>query len=177
MPTTIEALIKECRDLSRNALYTSTALFLWLRFLRWVRVAFIAVPLVLGAIAGVRLLSESEAVGIRFGLAIATLIAGVLPTIFSALKFDDHIRDTTALAAEYKNLQDRFRQAADIYSTKPMPEFEAEFKKLMERQEAARKSSYTAPEYFFRQAQKKIQRGDYDPDPQPVTPQAGATNA
>lgn len=165
--TTTDALIKECRDLSRNALYTSTALFIWLRYLRWVRVAFLAVPLVLGSLASWKLLTDVDAVGVRFGLAVAAFVAGVLPSIFSALKLDDHLKHCSRLAAEFKNLQDRFRQAADVYGTKPLVEFEAEFRKLMKRLEAARRPSYTAPEWIFRKAQKKVRSGDYGPDPQP----------
>jgi len=65
------------------------------------------------------------------------------------------------LAGEFKNLQDRFRQAALISSQKPFAEFDADFQSLMKRLETARSQSYTAPEWCFKRAQAKIKAGDY----------------
>jgi hypothetical protein len=88
-------------------------------------------------------------------------LAGLLPSIYSALKLDDKLRECTNAAAEFKNLQDRFRQAALVAAYKPFAEFETQFDALMSRFEAARKPSITPPERIFRAAQAKVKSGDY----------------
>jgi len=35
-----------------------------------------------------------------------------MPTVYAALKFDDHLEECKHLAGEFKNLQDRFRSLA-----------------------------------------------------------------
>ena len=162
-----EAMISECRDQSRNCTYTSTALFIWLRFLRTVRVVFTIVPLILGSLASWKLLTQANADSVKVLVAGLAFLAGVMPTIYRALKLDKHLTQCVKLAAEFKNLQDAFRQCANIHSLKPLHDFEAEFRKVMKRLEEARLPSYTAPEWCFKMAQRKVQSGDYDPDPQP----------
>ncbi len=93
--------------------------------------------------------------------AAAAFLAGLLPSIYSALKLDDKLRECTNAAAEFKNLQDRFRQAALVAAHKPFAEFETQFCALMDRFEAARKPSITPPERIFRAAQAKVKSGDY----------------
>ncbi len=90
------------------------------------------------------------------------LLAGLLPSIYAALKYDDELARCKLLTAEFKNLRDRFRQVALVSSLGPFDEFERDFEKLMERLEAARAHSYTAPEWCFRRAQEKIKSGHYD---------------
>ena len=68
------------------------------------------------------------------------------------------------MAGEFKNLQDRFRQAALVSAKKSFTEFEQDVKPFLERLEQARSLSVTAPEWCFRRAQKKIKAGDYDFD-------------
>jgi hypothetical protein len=119
---------------------------------------------VLGSLASWRLLTESNVAGTKVFSAVCAFIAGLLPAIYSALKLDDHLDAATHLASEFKNLQDRFRQVALVSSRKPFAEFEADVKSLFERLEQARAASFTAPEWCFRRAQKKIKKGDYDFD-------------
>jgi len=160
----LEQLVQECRRLSEGCLYTSTSLFIWLRTLRYLKVVFIIAPLTLGSLAGGKLLLSVDSDGVRAFAAICAFLAGLLPAIYSALKYDDRLKECTFLAAEFKNLQDRFRQAALVASQKPFPEFEAQFDQLMNRLELARKPSFTTPEWCFRRAQKKIKTGDYHYD-------------
>src|SRR4051812_31075815 len=89
--TPTEAMIFECLDQSNNQLYSSTSLFIWLRELRWWRVVFIVVPLVLGSLATWSLLAGSTSQGMKIFVAVCALIAGILPTVYRALKLDDHI--------------------------------------------------------------------------------------
>ncbi len=51
-------LIMECKRQSENCLYTSTSLFVWLRYLRAMRIFFVVVPLVLGSLAGWNLIAN-----------------------------------------------------------------------------------------------------------------------
>jgi len=154
-------LIQECKRQSESCLYTSTALFIWLRILRYIKVVFIVLPLVCGSLAGGKILLATGGDNHKAFVAIFAFVAGLLPSIYAALKYDDRLRDCAVLASEFKNLQDRFRQAALVIAEKPFPEFEAEFEKLMERLEVARKPSFTAPEWCFKCAQKKVKKGDY----------------
>ena len=75
---------------------------------------------------------------------------------------DDNLATVSHLAGEFKNLEDRFRQAALVSSQKPFTEFEAEVKPLFERLEQARSKSITPPEWTFKRAQKKVKSGDCD---------------
>src|SRR5947209_10480170 len=105
-------LAMECKRLSESCLYTSTSLFIWLRFTRYVKLAFIVAPLVLGSLASWKLLTGYNLEGVKVFTALCAFLAGLLPSIYSALKFDDHLDQSKHLAGEFKNLQDRFRQAA-----------------------------------------------------------------
>ncbi len=94
--------------------------------------------------------------------AISAFLAGLLRTVYAALKLDDHLEQCKHLAGEFKNLQDRFRQAALVSSQKPFVEFERDVTPLIDRLEKARSWSFTAPEWCFAAARKKIRKGDYD---------------
>jgi hypothetical protein len=157
-------LAQECKRLSEGCLYTSTSFFIWLRILRRVKYFFIITPLVFGAVAGWNLLTKSEWEYVKVLNAICSFIAGLLPTVYSALKLDDNLDKYARWGGEFKNLQDRFRQAALVSSKKPFPEFEAEVKQLIERLEQARNASLTPPEWVFKRAQKKVKSQDYDYD-------------
>lgn len=67
-------------------------------------------------------------------------------------------------AQQYKLLQDRFRQAASVTALGSFEDFKKAFDDLMDRMDAARSSSLTAPERFFKKAQKKIKAGHYEFD-------------
>ena len=164
MPLPSKELVQECKRLSESCLYTSTSLFIWLRWLRIIRMVFIIVPLIAGTLASGKFLAGGTDPVQKWIAAVCAFLAGVLPTVYAALKFDRSLSLCTELAAEFKDLQDRFRQAALISARKGPVEFEKHFNQVMKRLEAARKPSYTAPEWCFREAQRKIKGGDYDFD-------------
>lgn len=164
MATKSVELAKECKRRSEGCLYTSTSFFIYLRYLRWLKVIFIVVPLVLGALASWSLLTTANLAEVRIFTAVCAFIAGLMPSIYSALKFDDHLEQSRELAGEFKNLQDLFRHAALVSSKKPFSEFDADVKPLIERMDKARGAGLTPPEWFFRRAQTKIKSGDYDFD-------------
>ena len=157
-------LIQECKRESENCLYTSTALFIWLKFLKIVRMLFITLPLILGGIAGWKVLTSSTNELVTQIVAICAFVAGLLPSIHAAFGLDESIGECSRLGGEFKNLQDRFRQAALISSKKPIEAFENEFQSLMQRLEEARRASITVPEWCFRCAQAKVKSQDYDFD-------------
>jgi hypothetical protein len=158
------AMVEECERQAESCLYTSTTFFLWLRSRRRIRTLFIVLPLACGAIAGSTLLTGSDDFWAKLVAGVFAIVAGVLPSIYSALKYDDELADAAALAGEFKNLQDGFRQAALIGAQRPLEEFTHEFRSLMARLDAARQRSLTAPERFFKQAQAKIGEGHYSFD-------------
>ncbi len=164
MTTKTVELAKECQRLAESCLYTSTSFFIWLRRRRAIRTVFIVVPLLLGALASWQLLTDSGAEWVRITLAVATFVAGVMPSIYAGLKFDDHLDESKTAAAAFKNLQDRFRQLALVSSRKAFAEFEDGFRETRDALEAARSSAMTPPEWCFTQAQAKVKKGDYEFD-------------
>lgn len=161
MTTKTIELARECQRLAESCLYTSTTFFIWIRRRRAIRTVFIVVPLFLGGLASWQLLTDAKTEWVRIVLGVATFIAGVMPSIYAGLKFDDYLAESTNAAAAFKNLQDRFRQLALVSSRKPFAEFEAEFREARDALEAARAAALTPPEWCFTEAQAKVKKGDY----------------
>jgi hypothetical protein len=152
----VQELAKECGRLSEGCLYTSTSFYEFLKSLRFWNKAILIASIICGAIATWQIVADEKLLA-----GVAALLAGIIPTISEALKLPHHIEAVERAAAEYKNLQDRFRQAALISSRKSFAEFEADFKALMERMEQVREQGITPPERFFKKGQKKVKNGDY----------------
>ncbi len=159
--TISEKLIIECRRQEESCLYTSTTFYIWLREARWWKGGFIVLPIILGAIASWSIFDKSIDTKVIWLTASAGLIAGLLPAIREALDLDFHVEEMSRHAAQFKNLQDRFRLAADTGEHKSEEFFEAEVRDLMERLDEARKASVTPPERCFAKATKKIKKGHY----------------
>ena len=147
-----QKLIVECKRQEENCLFTSVSLYIWLREVRWRKRAFIVAPIVFGGLATWTVLDRPDLIWLTATLA---LLAGLFPAIYEALKLDVHIEEIARLAAEFKNLQDRFRQASNITALAPYEEFRSDFENLMLRMDTARGGSITAPERCFKAAQKK----------------------
>jgi hypothetical protein len=60
MELAVQALIDECKRQDESCLYTSTALFEWLKYLRRWRKILITTPIILSAIAASAMLGDSE---------------------------------------------------------------------------------------------------------------------
>lgn len=161
-----QEIVKECKRQEESCLYTSTALFEWLKEVRHWRTAFIVLPIVAGAIAGAKILMKEP--GAEWITAIAALLAGLFPAIFKALDLDVSMKTISDSANRFKVLQDRFRQTSLIGATKATDDLEEEFKALMDRMDDARSASPAVPERHFHSAQKKIAKGDYSFDSEPV---------
>lgn len=153
-------LIAECKRQEESCLYTSTTIFEWLKSLRWWRVVFVVVPIILGGIATWPLLSKQN--DLQWVTGGCALLAGLMPAVYKALDFDVSLDALAKHAHQFKILQDRFRHAWRVTALGDFDPFKAEFDTLIERMDATRASSLTPPERFFKKAQKKINSGDYD---------------
>lgn len=153
------AIAIEASRQEQSCLYTSTTYYFWLRSIRYQRVFFVVTPIILGALATFSVFENLFPVWVTATLA---LLASLFPALATALKFETNV-DTIALqAGGYKALQDRFRQLKEIDSKHNVEGAHDELHRLMEQLDDLRKSSLTAPDRYFRKAQKKISSGDYD---------------
>lgn len=167
----VEALKHECERQEESCLYTSTALFEWLKDLRLWRTAFIALPILCAAVATSALVKHWPWVA-----GVATFLAGVLPAIFKALDLDRDLAVITRFANTFKSLQDRFRQARNITALGELDEIKKEFASLRARLDDARMASIPPPERYFKRAQNKIRKGHYtfEADGSPQTSEGAA---
>lgn len=155
-------LITECQRQQESCLYTSTALFEWLKYLRFWKHVFIITPIILGTLATWPLLADTPDLTWLTGT--CGLLAGLAPAIYKALDLDLSLDVIIKHAHFFKVLQDRFRIAWMVTSLGPTEDFKKEFDCLMDRMDAARLSSLPAPERFFEKARSKIQLGHYEFD-------------
>jgi hypothetical protein len=153
-------LIDECKRQEESCLYTSTALFEWLKSIRCWKIVFVVAPIILGALATWPLLSQQDELAWFTGA--CALLAGIAPAVYKALDFDVSLDMITKNAHQFKILHDRFRQAWRVTGLLTFEDFKKEFDDLMTRMDVARSSSLPVPERFFKKAQVKIQAGHYD---------------
>lgn len=152
-------LIDECDRQEESCLYTSTALFEWLKHLRYWKLFFVIAPIVLAAVAAAL---PNLSSGLAWLTVICTLVAGVATAVYKALHLDVSLDLISRTANQYKILQDRFRQARTVSALGTFDEFNKEFQARMQQMDAIRSASLPPPECFFKKAQRKIQSGDYD---------------
>jgi hypothetical protein len=149
-------LAEECQRQEDSCLYTSAALSEWLKSLRTWRGFFVVAPIVLGSIATSSVIKTYDgSAQIAGGCA---LLAGMATAVYKALGLDVSPEAIAKHAHEFKVLQGRFRQARHVTALGPFDEFKTEFGSLMERMDAARAGSLTAPERFFQKGRSKIQK-------------------
>jgi hypothetical protein len=155
-----QALARQCEEQRERCLYTSSSLFIWLRFLRKARIAFVIVPIIFGSIAGWDLLQGHDGTFTTV-TAVFAFLAGLVPAVYAALKLDDHLPTAAQLAGEYKNLEILFGDLRQTGPFKAFENFESEYKQARDRLEKANAQAYTAPEWCFRAAKKKIDAEHY----------------
>jgi hypothetical protein len=160
MASRTQELVNECKRQHESCLYTSTALYEYLKAIRCWRKVLAVVPLVFGALASWSVLTEAIFIGAKTLTGVFAFVAGVIPTIYVALKLDEAESVVASGAAEFKNLGDRFRQTA-LVKRSPIADFESAFEETMKKMEEARCKNLTVPERFFRRAQAKVNAGDY----------------
>jgi hypothetical protein len=152
------AIITECRRQEESCLYTSTTLYIWLRRVRLQKQIFVAVPIIIGGIAGIAILKEALPDWI---MALLAFVASLFPALADGLKIETSVDEITRLAADFKALQDRFRRAATITALTDVDTAEQTLAELMDRMDVARSSSITPPEWAFEEARRKIRAGHY----------------
>jgi hypothetical protein len=161
---------EECLRQQESALYTSTALYIWLREARIWNQFFVVVPVLTGALSGVAFLQSNAVVA-----TILAVVTGFAPALKDALRLDIHLDTIRTLAAEFKGLQDAFRQLGRIGAVTNPSSAERELARLMDELNRARAHSVTIPERVFKKAQEKIKSGDYDFAVDAKTPPARAS--
>ena len=162
-----ENLVKECRRQYINCLYAAASLYIWQKYARGWRAAFLVLPIVLGAFASSQILSQFADGPAKLAGAVCSMVAGFFPAIFKALNLDMQLESISRSAAEFTNLRDRFRRAANVTALGPFDKFEAEYDALLERMDSARAAAPPSPEWCFRKAQAQVARGDYGPEAGP----------
>lgn len=120
------ALTAQFAEHGERCQYTSTALFIWLRFLRWVGISFVILPIIFGAVAGWGVLKGIDG-WVSIATATMALLGGLIPAIYSALKLDEHLPTAGRLAGEYKNLEIVFRDLAKTGLYRPAADLDAEY--------------------------------------------------
>lgn len=150
----VEALRQE-----ENCLYTSTALYGWLKTVKFQHGVVVLAPILLTALAG---FSYVKDLAPAWSVALAGLLSTLIPSIAKALDFETHVNELKDAAGEYKSLQDRFRQLAKIVVHGDASAAEARLSELMDRLDAVRAKSIVVPQEYFEAAQKKIKGGAYD---------------
>lgn len=131
----------------------------WLKAVRWQHKAVIIVPLVLTALVGFSYVKDLVP---AWAVALMGFVATLIPTIAKAVGIETHVSLLENSAAQFKSLQDRFRQLAQIGILGDCDAAEAKLEDLMNRLDATRSASLTPPDRYFVAAQEKIKRGDYD---------------
>ena len=164
----IEAIVAEAQDHQENCKYTAAAMFEWQKCVRFWKNLWIVLPIVLGALASSQVLQGVEGRAAAFAIALAGLLAGLLPAIYDALGIEIHEGRTLQLANEYSNLRDRFRALARMAESMSDDEAGTAFEELISRLEAARQQSPSIPDKYFDRGSIKVKSGVYEPDERPA---------
>jgi len=154
-----EIIIDECKRQEESCLYTSSALFEWIKAMRFWRIVFVIAPIVLGAIASSTFLQHAD--GFAAFAAGCSLVAGIFPAVYKALDLDVSLASLSKSANEFKSLQDAFRQSWRMAESIEVGELTGSFDTLMQRMNLARSATDAIPERFFLKGRKKIMEGHY----------------
>jgi hypothetical protein len=160
-----QAIIRECKIQAESCLYTSTGFYMWLGAATRYNRLWNTLPIIVGALAALAWLQQSYPTAVPF----LALLAGLLPAIYEKLNLKDHTEEIGSQAGQYKNLEHRFRQAAEIVSLEGDDRLKSEFAPLMRQIEDLRARPIILPEKYFAAARAKIKAGHYKPDDDTVS--------
>jgi hypothetical protein len=160
MTDVVARLVDECQRQSENCSYTAASFTIWLRCLCTIRSVCTVTPIIFGALATWKIVAETSATW----AAVFVFLATVIPPAYRASGVGAAIDNYSALAGEFTNLRDRFRNAALVVSEKGLSDLEDENNALLNRLEKARRRMLTPPEWCFRLARRKHQAGHYQHD-------------
>ncbi|WP_431299932.1 hypothetical protein [Tabrizicola sp. BL-A-41-H6] len=160
----VNELVKECRRQEESCKYTAAGLYNWQKTAQLWKNGFIIAPIVLGGFASSQLINDgaNPATWTNYVAAGLALLAGFFPAIFEALGMDMRVREIGTAAGEFTNLRDRFRLLGNVGADMTFEELNPAFEQLMDRMDAARKTSPPLPERYFKEGRSKIEAGDYD---------------
>lgn len=152
---------KEVGRLHESALYMSTMLYIWLRFLRVARIVGITIGVLAGGFASWSILERSDDAAMRTVSATCALVAGLVPSLMAAWRLDDSLEACSRSASLWKNAEIRLRQMSLIDAGASEDRLHAVLKQESDALAALREESLTPPEWCFRVARRKIKAGDY----------------
>ena len=150
----VEALRQE-----ESCLYTSTAMYGWLGTVKFQHGVVVLAPVILTAFAAFSYVKDLVP---AWAVALAGLLSTLIPSLAKALDYETNVKELKDAAGEYKSLQDRFRQLANILVYGDVAAAEARMSELMDRLDAVRAKSIVVPQQHFEAAQAKIKGGAYD---------------
>jgi len=154
-----EALVRECRRREESCQYTHVALYLWAKeSTNWHRL-FIGGP----AIAAV-LATSSIIADVKWLAAVFAITAGGLPALYDSLKLAVHYDKLVSLAADFRNLEERFRLTREVTRLKGLSEIDGEARGLFDAHDELRLRSLPIPDRVFERARAKIKAGRYEFD-------------
>lgn len=157
----VSELVKECERQAESCAYTGANLYTWQKRASLWRAAFLVAPIIAAGFSTSQFFTDNLGTTGKIFATFTGLLAGFFPAIFIALNMDMRVVEIARSAAEFTNLRDRFRQAANVSQFAPFDEFKAEFEALMDRMDAIRSSAPPAPDWCFKETQKKMDKGDY----------------
>lgn len=158
-----KAIVQECKIQAESCQYTAAALYKWLAKAKRNNMLWNAVPIIFGAFASFSFLQDLS----PFLASFLALIAGFLPSVYEKLELQEHTDEILSQAGQYKNLENRFKQASTIVSLDPNPDtLKAEFATLMRQMEDLRSRPLVIPEKHFQAGRKEVKDGRYQPDPE-----------
>src|SRR6516165_6970244 len=105
MDTRTQNLIQECKRQEESCLYSSTALFEWLKHLRFWKLFFVIAPIVLAAVATTLPKLDSD---LGWLAVTCTMLACIAIAVYKALHLDVSLDLISRNANHFKILQDRF---------------------------------------------------------------------
>lgn len=158
-----EALRIECAERSRNTVYTSASFYIWAKQLKFARLLLWTGAVVAGGLSARASILDDNGHG--YLVAAGALLAVILPGLVKALGLDEAIAKCDEAAAKFKIAEGRLRLASKVSAHLPFREFRKDADAAIADLEAAQKMSVTPPNWCFRIAQRRVKRGDYDPDP------------
>jgi hypothetical protein len=156
-----QAIVQECKIQADSCRYSAAALYEWLAEASFRNRLWNALPIALGALAGYGVLSNDFPIFASF----LAMLAGLLPSISEKLELKAHTDEILTQAGQYKNLENRFKQAASITELDDDPEaLRVEFGAIMRMAEDIRARPLVIPEKHFQAGRAKVKDGRYEPD-------------
>lgn len=158
-----KAIVQECKIQAESCQYTAASLYKWLAQAKRKNKLWNAVPIIFGALASFSFLQDFS----PFLSSFLALVAGFLPSVYEKLELQEHTDEILSQAGQYKNLENRFKQAANIIALDPNPDaLKTEFTALMRQIEDVRARPLVIPDKHFQAGRKEVKDGRYQPDPE-----------